>query len=163
MKVRPGPVLIGLAISAVVFAGAAFYSPVAAKAIPLVCVAAVVLAVYDRLWLARHRGDLSVTQIAPQVAGRDAPFEVALRVRCVEALRVRGLLRTVVPAEAEPRIWICDFRREGIPETREFRSRFRIGTRAVRVRAAVNHAQRAVPRTRGAVAGRQHESREGLS
>jgi len=59
MKVRPGPVLIGLAISAVVFAGAAFYSPVAAKAIPLVCVAAVVLAVYDGLWLNRHGGDLS--------------------------------------------------------------------------------------------------------
>jgi uncharacterized protein (DUF58 family) len=129
MKVRPGPVLIGLAISAVVFAGAAFYSPVAAKAIPLVCVAAVALAVYDGLWLNRHRGDLSVTQVVPPVAGRDAPFEVALRVRCEGVSRVRGLLRTVVPTEAEPRIWISDFRHEGISETREFCARFRIGTR----------------------------------
>ncbi len=100
MTVRPGPVLIGLAISAVVFAGAAFYAPIAAKAIPLICVAAFVLAAYDRIWLTRHRGNVSVTQIVPAVAGRDVPFEVALRVRCEGQTGMRGLLRTVVPAEA---------------------------------------------------------------
>jgi len=81
MKFRPGSVLIGLAISAVIFAGASFFAPIAARAIPLVCIAALVLAAYDWVWLRRHRGDLAVTQLAPQIAGRDVPFEVVLRAK----------------------------------------------------------------------------------
>jgi uncharacterized protein (DUF58 family) len=129
MKFRPGPTLIGLAMAAAALAGAAFYLPIAARAIPLLCIAAVILAVYDRVWLVRHRGDLAVTQTAPQIAGRDVPFEVVLRVKCAGTSLVRGVLRTVVPAEAEPRIWICDFRRDGIREMAEFRQQFRIRTR----------------------------------
>jgi uncharacterized protein (DUF58 family) len=129
MKFRPGPVLIGLAVSAVVFAGASFFAPVAARAIPLLCVAAFVLAASDRLWLNRHRGDLFVTQIVPQLAGRDAPFEVRLRVKNSGSSLFRGVLRTAVPGAAEPRVWINDFRRAGIPESHEFRQQFRIATR----------------------------------
>jgi uncharacterized protein (DUF58 family) len=129
MKFRPGPTLIGLAIAAVLLASAAFYAPAAARAIPIILVAGAILAVYDRLWLGRHRGDLSVTQTAPQLAGRDVPFEVGLRVQCAETALVRGVLRTVVPAEAEPRIWINDFRRDGIREAAEFQRQFRIRTR----------------------------------
>ncbi|HEV8000817.1 MAG TPA: DUF58 domain-containing protein, partial [Planctomycetaceae bacterium] len=129
MKFRPGPVLIGLAISAVVFAGAAFFAPVAAKAIPLLCVVALVLALYDWWWLGRHRGDLSITQVVPQLAGRDAAFEVALRVKNSGASQFRGVLRTAVPNAAEPRVWITDFQRTGIKEFEDFRQQFRIATR----------------------------------
>jgi uncharacterized protein (DUF58 family) len=129
MKFRPGPVLIGLAISAVVVAGASFFAPVAARAIPLLCIAALILAAYDWVWLRRHRGDLSVTQLAPQIAGRDVPFEVVLRAKNAGSLPLRGVLRTVVPGSAEPRIWISDFRRDAIVGLQEFRQRFHIATR----------------------------------
>ena len=129
MKFRPGPVLIGLAISAVVFAGASFFAPVAAWVIPMLSFAALVLAAYDWMWLRRNRGNLSVTQLAPQIAGRDVPFEVVLRAKNAGSSPLRGVLRTVVPGAAEPRIWIRDFRREGIEGSQEFRQRFQIATR----------------------------------
>jgi uncharacterized protein (DUF58 family) len=129
MMYRPGPVLIGLAIAAVAFAGASFFSPVAVRGIPIICVAAFVLAAYDRMWLGRHRGDLSVTQTVPPVAGRDVPFDVALRAISPGSTHLRGVVRTVVPTGAQPRIWISDFRREGLPESREFRQAFTIATR----------------------------------
>jgi len=129
MKFRPGPVLIGLAIATVVLAGASFFSSVAAWGIPPLCIAGLGLAIYDGAWLARHRGDLSVTQIAPQIAGRDVPFEVVLRARISSSASLRGWLRTVVPSAAEPRIWISHFRDGAIRESQEFRQTFRIETR----------------------------------
>jgi uncharacterized protein (DUF58 family) len=129
MKFRPGPALVGLAIGSVFLACLAFFVPAAARGIPLLCVAAFVLAAIDRIWLGRHRGDLSVTQIAPAVAGRDVPFELSLRVSNAWSSPIRGVLRTVVPAGAAPRIWISDFRQPGIAGTEEFRHLFRIGTR----------------------------------
>jgi uncharacterized protein (DUF58 family) len=129
MKFRPGPVLIALALSAVVFAAASFFAPVAARAIPLVCVAALILATYDRVWIGRHRNDLTVTQIVPQIAGRDVPFDVVLRAKSSGTSLLRGVLRTVVPGVAEPRIWITDFRRDGLAEPQAFQQQFHISTR----------------------------------
>ncbi len=129
MKFRPGPLLIGLAVAAVIFAGVSFYEPLAVRMIPIICVVAFVLTAYDRIWLGRHRADLSVGQIVPQVAGRDCPFESALKIKNSGQVPLRGALRTVVPAEAEPRIWVNDFRQAGLWEAQEFRQQFRIATR----------------------------------
>ncbi len=129
MKFRPGPVLIGLAISAVVLAGAAFFAPIAVKGIPLLCIAALVLGIYDTWWLARHRRDLSVSQVVPQIAGRDATFDVKLRVKNSGSSPLRGVLRTAVPGAAEPRLWVNNFRPAGIKDVAEFRQQFRIAAR----------------------------------
>jgi uncharacterized protein (DUF58 family) len=129
MKFRPGPALIGLAAAAVVLAGASFFAPWAASGIPLLAITALTLGAYDWIWLGRHRGDLSVTQAVPQIAGRDVSFEVALRVKGPASHLLRGVLRTVVPASAEPRLWTCDFRRTGLAELQEFRQSFRLSTR----------------------------------
>ncbi len=129
MKFRPGPVLIALAISAVAFAAASFFAPVAAWAIVPLVIAALGMAVYDGIWLGRHFGDFAVTQIAPQIAGRDVPFEIVLRAKNSGNALLRGAVRTVVPNVARPRVWISDFRRDGIRESREFRQTFHIDAR----------------------------------
>jgi uncharacterized protein (DUF58 family) len=129
MKFRPGPVLIGLAVAAVMLAGSAFFVPTAARGIPVLLLAAFGLSAFDAIWLRRHRNDIVVTQTVPRVAGRDVPFEVVLRLETKSVTRRRGTVREVVPGEASPRLWINDFRRSGVIGSEQFRQQFRIGTR----------------------------------
>jgi len=129
MTLRPGWSLMGLACASVLLAAAAFYLSAAAwLLVPLVIVAGT-LAVYDAVWLRRHKADLLVTRELPPVAGRGVPFDVTLR--CVNRglARLRGGVREVAPAEAMPRWWTADFPTFGIVGATEFRQPFQIATR----------------------------------
>jgi uncharacterized protein (DUF58 family) len=129
MTLRPGRNLLWLAAAGVMLSAAAFYVPAAAWLLIPLLIAAVALAIYDGVWLRRHRADLVVSRDIPQVAGRDVPFDVTLRCVNKGLGRIRGSLREVAPSEAAPRWWTADFPPQGITGLASFRQSFRIATR----------------------------------
>ena len=129
MTVRPGQNLLWLSGAAVILAGAAFFVPAAAWLLPPLLAITVGLALYDQLWLRRHRSELIVKRELPPVVGRDIPFELVLHCSNTGNRPMRGTLREVAPAEAQPRWWAVPFPVGGFTRSIEFRRSFSIPVR----------------------------------
>jgi uncharacterized protein (DUF58 family) len=129
MTFRPGLNLLWLAAASVVLSAAAFYLPAAAWLLLPLLIAAVVLAIYDGIWLRRHQSELAVSRDIPQVVGRDVSFDVTLNCINKGLAGIRGSVREVAPSEAAPRWWRADFPPRGITGSVLFRQSFRIATR----------------------------------
>jgi uncharacterized protein (DUF58 family) len=129
MILRPGWNLLGVAAAGVLVAALAFYVPSTAWLLLPFLIAAVILSVFDALWLRRHQSDLVVTRDLPSLAGRDVPFDVTLRCTNKGLSRLRGSVREVAPTEALPRWWLTDFPAEGIAISANFRQSFSIPVR----------------------------------
>ena len=97
MILRPGWNLLGVAAAGVLVAALAFYVPSTAWLLLPFLIAAVILSVFDALWLRRHQSDLVVTRDVPRLAGRDVPFDVTLRCTNNGLSRLRGSVREVAP------------------------------------------------------------------
>lgn len=128
MKIRPGPTLLWLAGIAAAATGLILYDGgfvwLAALAGGLV----VAVAALDLLELVDRMHRVSVSPVVPERAWRNRPFTVSLKLSnpCSRAVPLQT--RYVVPAEAEPGVWIAQ---ETVPAggAVECRQTFRIPVR----------------------------------
>ena len=110
MKVRPGPASLWFGVGLVALAGLCFFWSPAAWIIVGVSAIGIIffgLEVWD---LQRNLGRVSLQREMPVWVRRDAPFSVTLRIKNAGPEPIQGVVRDLLPSDAQPSFWFQDIR-----------------------------------------------------